>query len=794
MNISASPTFTPAIEHDGAALRSPESDPLVGPRPAWWWSGGEQPGPHTPGFRSDGTLGSLPLLDLVTCTRAQVLDYFRNGWALTEVLFSSLQGSAAFVRPPYHNLRHPMIFYYGHTACFFINKLRVAGLIDAPMNADFEALFEVGVDEMSWDDMSKNHMVWPTVAQVTEYRHAVHALAVDLIEQCPELQDGRPPITRDSPLWALFMAMEHERIHLETSSVLIRELPLALVAEPACWPRLHPSAFEQAAQPSPAVLEMAAIAGGSVTIGRQAGASSYGWDNEFGIRIAQVPPFAVSSHMITNDQFAQFVRAGGYREQRFWSEAGWKWRSFRNVACPGFWVALDEQQDGPFRLRTTFAEIDLPGLWPVCVNFHEAKAYMAWRAELDGCSYRLPTEAEHVHLRRGTRGGDLADPVAQRSGADFAQSKSSNLNLAFGSECSVLWSGKDGAVSDIGGNVWDWCEDDFHPLEGFAVHPYYDDFSTPCFDGQHSMILGGSFASTGNTASIWSRFHFRRHFLQQAGFRLVAPLTEPSGAVTLKASGTHASKYETRSIVDQYLLFHFGADEDAIPEAMRSFGLHQFPQRGARVASHWARHFGGRMEKALDVGCAVGGASFELARSFARVDAVDISSSFIETACALQAGRMQTYEMAVEGELRKQATATLPDGVDASQVHFRRADACSLPADYAGFDAVLASNLLCRLPSPRAFLGRLGGPRGLVRPGGILVLASPYSWSEQYTTRSAWLAPHDGDGTRSHEVVRAELGDEFELVHREDMPFILREHGRKYELVVSDLTVWRRKP
>ena len=55
----------------------------------------------------------------------------------------------------------------------------------------------------------------------------------------------------------------------------------------------------------------------------------------------------------------------------------------------------------------------------------------------------------------------------------------------------------------------------------YEIHPVYDDFSLPCYDGRHDMILGGSFISTGDEASTFARFHFRRHFLQHSGFRLV---------------------------------------------------------------------------------------------------------------------------------------------------------------------------------------------------------------------------------------------------------------------------------
>lgn len=81
--------------------------------------------------------------------------YFDNTWALTEILFSSLSEEEGFYIPPAHDLRHPMIFYYGHVACFYINKLIVAGLLDTNINSYFENIFEQGVDEMAWDDLSK---------------------------------------------------------------------------------------------------------------------------------------------------------------------------------------------------------------------------------------------------------------------------------------------------------------------------------------------------------------------------------------------------------------------------------------------------------------------------------------------------------------------------------------------------------------------------------------------------------------------------------------------------------------
>ena len=118
-----------------------------------------------------------------------------------------LKGEKPF-RPPYH-LRHPMIFYYGHPPTLYINKLRVAGLIDQALNPYYERLFETGVDEMRWDDMSKNEMRWPSIQEVHAYRRRVYRIVRRLIETHPGLETGHPPITQDHPLWALFMGFEH---------------------------------------------------------------------------------------------------------------------------------------------------------------------------------------------------------------------------------------------------------------------------------------------------------------------------------------------------------------------------------------------------------------------------------------------------------------------------------------------------------------------------------------------------------------------------------------------------------
>merc|ERR1712166_1317894 len=145
-----------------------DEDWLIGPRKDTWYTG-KHPN-DTPGMSEDGTLTSLAMPRLDNVTRASTQDYFDNTWTLYEMLFSGLNSEEYFFRPPPHGLRHPQIFYYGHTPCLYISKLLVSGVLKEGINPYFESILEIGVDEMLWDDMNKNDMVWPTVKEIHEYR------------------------------------------------------------------------------------------------------------------------------------------------------------------------------------------------------------------------------------------------------------------------------------------------------------------------------------------------------------------------------------------------------------------------------------------------------------------------------------------------------------------------------------------------------------------------------------------------------------------------------------------------
>ncbi len=745
--------------------------------------------------QTDKPLYSLPALNL-NAGRDAVLAYFENTWALTEQLFSALVSEEAYLTRPYHKTRHPLIFYYAHPVCFYVNKLLVSGFIDAPVNQDLELLFETGVDEMNWDDLHDGEQnIWPALSEVKEYRAQVYNLVKHIIQTHPALDE---PITMDKPSWALAMGFEHERIHLETSSVLIRELPSHLVKEPAAWPPYLTAPVAQKYDPAPgkdfpnnAMLE---IAGGQVRLGKPQSWPSFGWDNEYGSDQREVESFKASKFLISNGEFLEFVQAGGYEHQKYWCDNGWGWRQFRNVKWPTFWV-----QDGPagsnrFNLRSTFAELPMQWSWPAIVNFYEAKAYCSWLTEKEGgeAPFRLLTEAEHSAIcdSRLEKASDYSpqrpDLLALDQVMNSTELYSVNHNLRFGSESAVdALAANDKGIHDAQGNVWQWTEDAFHPLNDFAIHPYYTDFSSPCFDGEHQMILGGSFISTGDEASIWSRFHFRGHFFQHAGFRVVQDLA----ALTKKGD-----KYDTNEVVNQYLLFHYGADEEQRDTAISSAAGHPNTVNLIDRTVELMNQFAPKFDNALDLGCAVGRSSFELARNFSQVVALDYSDAFIDVANELKRDGEMDYNRWETGSHFTRLTASVSKQIDCDRVSFIQGDAANLDAlnlfkTTAPFDAILLSNLLCRLSDPSHCLRQFVDSDKYLQSGGILVIASPNSWMEMYTDPENYLDGADSDATLAA-IGRRLPG--FELLHSEDIPFMIREHRRKYEYIVSQGSVWRK--
>jgi SAM-dependent methyltransferase len=183
----------------------------------------------------------------------------------------------------------------------------------------------------------------------------------------------------------------------------------------------------------------------------------------------------------------------------------------------------------------------------------------------------------------------------------------------------------------------------------------------------------------------------------------------------------------------------------------------------------------------LDVGCAVGRFAFELGRTVEQVLGIDNSRAFIRAAQQMSRRHSLRFPLKESGTQFTPCTVHLPPVLQRSRVRFELGDALDLTKfpDEA-FQVISAVNLIDRLPRPEQFL--LAIPR-LLAPGGQLILASPLTWMEEYTPCGEWL---------SNQQVLKLLQPYFQLERHGDLPFLIREHRRKYQLVVSEVWTFRR--
>lgn len=251
-----------------------------------------------------------------------------------------------------------------------------------------------------------------------------------------------------------------------------------------------------------------------------------------------------------------------------------------------------------------------------------------------------------------------------------------------------------------------------------------------------------------------------------------------------------SSLYESPKLLGEYLLLHYGGAEamghEALPVDQLVFNT-PFPLRCVR----WLLNTDllPQHASALELGCSVGASAFELARSCSRVEASDYSASFINAANQLKkAGKLDAIRL-VEGDRTEPFTVMVPADVDRSRVTFSVQDATALPEPLGPYDVVLAANLICRLPDPEALLRRF---TDLVKPGGQLLLTTPFTWLEEFTPRDRWIGGIT-TGPSSEEELTRRLSGHFRLHRRVDLPFLIREHERKYQLGIALGTCWIRE-
>lgn len=382
----------------------------------------------------------------------------------TEALFADL-GDADFRRQPHADFSPPG-WHLGHIAYTEAKWLLCHAAGEPLPRPELRETFDV--DGLA---KAKRGAALPDKPAVLDYAASIR----DRTWRCLEATE----LERDARLWRF--VLQHESQHDETITFL-RHL---LGDRPA-------GGAGEAGAPLP--LDYVQIPGGPVTVGRDDASAI---DNERDPHAVHVADFRIARYPVTHAQYARFIEAGGYREPRWWSAAGWDWRAAVDAQRPLYW-------------RDGCANHPVMG-----VSAHEAQAFARFMGA------RLPTEAEWEKAASWDPGAGAARsypwgealPSPASCNCDRAHKGTTPVDAhpqgasAYGAE-------------DMLGNVWEWTASPFAPYPGFAPWPYHG-YSAAYMDGAHLVLRGGSWATRP-----WAmRASFRNWYLPGirqilAGFRL----------------------------------------------------------------------------------------------------------------------------------------------------------------------------------------------------------------------------------------------------------------------------------
>lgn len=208
----------------------------------------------------------------------------------------------------------------------------------------------------------------PTVEQVFAYRKYIDEKMAAFLSAMPtdEVRD------------LVVLGLNHEQQHQE---LFLTDLKYTLSLNP-----LQPAYREDHSPeelPESGPTEFVEMEGGIYEIGHSGG--DFCFDNELARHKTFLNDFAISSRLVTNADFFEFIDAGGYGDFRLWHSEGWDWVNQNKIESPLYW----KREAGGWRHYTLGGIRHLPGNAPVChISFYEAAAFAEWKG------MRLPTEAE----------------------------------------------------------------------------------------------------------------------------------------------------------------------------------------------------------------------------------------------------------------------------------------------------------------------------------------------------------------------------------------------------------------
>ncbi|HTF15710.1 MAG TPA: selenoneine synthase SenA [Burkholderiales bacterium] len=407
----------------------------------------------------------------------------RDARRRTRLLIRDLEGPQLF--GPKLAIVNPVLWELGHVAWFqehWCLRLRADESLSESVLDGADALYDSAkvAHDTRWD------LPLPDLSGTLEFQDRVLERVLARLEREPD---------NEWFLYFVHLVLYHEDMHAEAFHYTRQTLGYA---DPLARSKL-PDNAGQGAQDGDAELS-----GGDFLLGAPRN-SGFHFDNEKWAHRVELEPFSIARAPVTNAQFLEFVREGGYQRRDLWSTEGWNWKN--QARGPRYWV----ERDGEWRERRFGEELPLDGGLPVMhVNWHEANAYCRYAGR------RLPSEAEwemaaSFSPESGKRRHPWGDSAPNGALANLGGSDRVHVGeFARGDSAA--------GCRQMLGNVWEWTSSTFAPYPGFVCDPYRE-YSVPWF-GTQKVLRGGSFATPSRLISnTWRNFYTPDRGDVFAGFR-----------------------------------------------------------------------------------------------------------------------------------------------------------------------------------------------------------------------------------------------------------------------------------
>jgi ergothioneine biosynthesis protein EgtB len=350
----------------------------------------------------------------------------------------------------------------------------------------------------------------PTVRETIAYREHVDEQMLLFLDTFSERKDA------ETILSLVRLGLEHEMQHQE---LLVYDIKHLLCDQFAASMKPAPGA-------SIKVEGMAEIEGGLFSLGYErvqcpksnvqgAGAANYefAFDNEKPAHQVFMQDFALDRALVSNGDYLEFIRAGGYQNFRWWFSEGWEVVTREQWHAPLYWERHDEE----WLIR------DFAGLQPASskvddpvshVSFFEASAFAQWAGK------RLPTEAEWEKAASSREGRDqrLLFPWDDGVGVDTTHANLFENGLWRVAPIGAYPAGQNmSGCHQLLGDVWEWTTSDYVPYPGFKSE--FDEYNDKWFVNQ-KVLRGGSFATPQlHIRSTYRNFFHAHERWMVSGFR-----------------------------------------------------------------------------------------------------------------------------------------------------------------------------------------------------------------------------------------------------------------------------------